>query len=171
MSLGVHRGAPQGKLGALFGVATVQSDANDRTFVFISSSHEDRTWRDRIKVVLASLRSRIRWWDDSRILTGDEWQGEIADAINHTRVALVLLSPHYIASSTAINELRVLTAQAEEDGLRVFPIIVSDCDWQSLDTARFQLWNQGRPLDTLPDHLVGGELERIAAAIADILAE
>jgi hypothetical protein len=40
-----------------------------RPVVFISASHKDADWRDRVKAALEA-DGRTDWWDDSRIRPG-----------------------------------------------------------------------------------------------------
>ena len=54
-----------------------------RTTVFISYSHRDEKWLDRLQVHLKLLErdGRLDRWDDTRIKPGAQWQEEIKGAI------------------------------------------------------------------------------------------
>ena len=75
-----------------------------RPLVFISASHKDTGWRDRLKAAL-EIDDRIQWWDDSRIDPGRRWADEIQEALTRASVAVVLLSPEYLTSRNAMAEL------------------------------------------------------------------
>src|SRR4051794_7341380 len=71
-----------------------------RDQVFISYSHKDGRWLDRLQVYLAPLERRgsIRRWDDTLIAAGQRWEQEIAEALQRTRVAVLMVSADFLAS-------------------------------------------------------------------------
>lgn len=54
-----------------------------RDQVFISYSHRDGRWLERLQIYLAPLerRGRIRRWDDTFITPGQQWEREIGAAL------------------------------------------------------------------------------------------
>jgi TIR domain/Bacterial regulatory proteins, luxR family len=67
--------------------------------VFISYSHRDKDWLQRIHIQLRPLmRNGLAIWDDRCIASGSTWSDEIDRAINRCRVALLLVSPDFLAS-------------------------------------------------------------------------
>jgi hypothetical protein len=54
----------------------------DKPTVFISYSHKDEPWKDRLVIHLRALEQagRITIWDDRRIDGGDKWYNEIEQA-------------------------------------------------------------------------------------------
>ena len=68
--------------------------------VFISYSHADRKWLERLQVHLRPLiRDSIAdIWDDTRIKPGDSWQLEIRKALESASVAVLLISADFLAS-------------------------------------------------------------------------
>ena len=102
--------------------------------VFISYSHKDEEFKDELVTMLAGLQRRgvIDAWQDRRIEAGDEWYQEIQDAMNDCGLAILLVSANFIASSFIQDEeLTRLLQRRIEEGLRVVPIIVKPCMWQS----------------------------------------
>ena len=102
--------------------------------IFISYSHKDETFKDELVTMLAGLRRRgiVDTWQDRRIEAGDEWNSSIQDAMNECDLALLLVSPDYIASRFIQEEEQPkLLQRREEMQLRVIPIIVRPCTWQS----------------------------------------
>jgi hypothetical protein len=65
-----------------------------RTRVFVSYSHRDQQWLERLQVHLVPLSGvyRIEIWDDSRIAPGSKWRSEIQDALDSTLAAVLLVS-------------------------------------------------------------------------------
>lgn len=128
---------------------------SERTTVFISYSHKDKKWLDRLQVHLKPLEREglITRWDDTLIKPGTHWKAEIERALNSARVAVLLVSADFLASDyVRNNELPPLLRRAENEGALVLPLILSPCRFtreQSL--AGFQAVNDpAKPLNTLP---------------------
>ncbi len=138
-----------------------------RPLVFISATHADVDWRDRLKAAIET-DGRADWWDDSRIGPGRRWADEIQEALAGASVGVVLLSNEYLASKQAVVELATLARRASEpDGFALFPIVIHDCPWNRIDELRdVQVWAMGRPLDSLPETVLRNELKAIAADVA-----
>ena len=102
--------------------------------IFISYSHKDKAFKDELVTMLAGLQRRgiVDTWQDRRIEPGDEWNKSIQDAMNECDLALLLVSPDYIASPFIQEEEQPkLLQRLQEMQLRVIPIIVRPCKWQS----------------------------------------
>ena len=107
--------------------------------VFISYSHKDEEFKDDLILMLQGLRRQgiIDPWQDRRIEEGDDWYQEIQDAMNECDLAILLVSQHFIASRFIQDvELPRLLKRRGEHGLRVVPIIVRPCKWQSEPALR-----------------------------------
>ena len=102
--------------------------------LFISYSHKDEEFKDELLTMLAGLQQQdvIDVWQDRQIEEGDEWYQAIQKAMNECDLAILLVSPHFIASRFIRDkELPRLLQRRREQGLRVVPIIVRPCMWQS----------------------------------------
>ena len=87
--------------------------------------------------MLAGLQRRgiVDAWHDRRIEAGDEWYKSIQDAMDDCDIAILLVSPDYLASRfIQEDEQPKLLKRREEMKSRVMPIIIRPCVWQSEQT-------------------------------------
>lgn len=119
--------------------STPMPPATNRTKVFISYAHKDETWRETLRVALAPQERKLllEVWDDRRIGTGDDWRKEIDTALNDCRIAILLVSMHFLASKF-INDVELVSifARHENEGLWIYPILVGPCDWEGEDQLK-----------------------------------
>jgi hypothetical protein len=117
----------------------------ERDQLFISYSHVDREWVERLQTMIRPLvRSHgLRLWDDSQIQPGDKWREEIETALAAAKVALLLVSSDFLASEFVTNsELPQLLTAAEEEGLRILwvPLRPSLVRRTPIGSVRIRLW-------------------------------
>jgi tetratricopeptide (TPR) repeat protein len=105
----------------------------DKPTVFISYSHKDEVWKDRLLPQLKTLQQldRIVVWDDRKIDAGDKWYPEIKEAMEKARVAICLISPNYLASDFCVKEeVPFLLQRCEKEGVILIPILIKPCLWE-----------------------------------------
>src|SRR3954454_12478979 len=122
-----------------------------RTKVFISYSHADKDWLDRVRRHLKPLvrEGNLDCWDDTHIRPGDDWKQEIQNALDTVQIAVLLVSANFFASDFIDeNELPPLLAAAQTKGVRILPVIISASRFARIpNLARFQTVNPpDRPL-------------------------
>jgi len=140
--------------------------------VFISYSHKDRRWLERLQVHLKPLirAGQIDLWDDTRIRPGDQWRQEIERALDAAGIAVMLVSADFLASDFIHNqEIPALLQAAEQRGTRILPVILSHCLFSDSSLGRFQAVNPpDKPLAGLPEQ--ERVLRDLALAIRDKLS-
>lgn len=148
--------------------------AEARRSVFISYSHKDEAWKDRLVTQLRVLEMQglLEVWDDRRIAAGAEWEREIATAINRAAVAILMISADFLTSRFILGqEAPRLLARRQTDGLHVFPLIVKPCPWQLVPwLAPLQARpKDGRPLLAGSDYQIEADLAAIAVEVHALL--
>ena len=143
-----------------------------RTKVFISYSHQDIHWLERLQVHLRPLERKglLERWDDTRIKPGMRWREEIQQALASTKVAVLLVSADFLASDfIAEHELPSLLHAAEQEGALILPVIVGSCLFdKEPDLAQFQTVNEpDQPLNALDEAKQEELLLSVAKAIND----
>jgi hypothetical protein len=109
---------------------------SDRPTIFVSYSHEDEDWKDLVvgHLQVAERQGVFSVWDDRRIGGGGAWREEIDRALEDAEIGVLLISRHFLNSSFIMDhEVRVLLERRKQEGLRLYPILVNDCPWRSVD--------------------------------------
>jgi len=120
----------------------------ERPTVFLSYSHQDETWKERVSRQLRVV-GELEVWDDRRIAVGTDWYPEIEGAIERAQVAVLLISDAFLTSKFILGvEVPRLLQRRQTDGLTVLPVIVRPCAWQTVDwLAKIQCFpKDGRAL-------------------------
>ncbi len=156
--------------------ATGEKPEVSKPVIFISYSHNDEPWKDRLMTQLRvlQLEGRFDIWEDRQIATGDDWYPEIEKGITNASLAIFLISANFLGSNFIRSEEipRLLNRRAKE-GLRVFPIIVTPCPWQRVEwLAKIQVRpKDGKPLASGSEYDVDEILANIALEIDELLRD
>ncbi|MFZ1221530.1 MAG: toll/interleukin-1 receptor domain-containing protein [Chthoniobacterales bacterium] len=150
-----------------------------RSQLFISYSHSNRRWWKVLEEMLAPWRrpllekgveedDKVMLWIDTQLRAGDDWKAEIYAAIDRTKVAVLLVSPVFLASPfIATEELPRLMTAARTAGVRLCWVLLSDCLYEFSPLARLQAAHDiARPLDQLRPPKRARVLKEIATKIA-----
>ena len=151
--------------------STSRAGEVERDQVFVSYSHHDAEWLGYFQTMLKPLtrNRKITLWDDTKIRGGDKWKEEIRKALSAAKVAVLLVSPHFLASDfIAEHELPPLLKAAEEQGVKILWVMVSDCLYRATELSDFQAaHNIAHPLDSLSV----SERNRVLRSVCEQIAE
>ena len=150
-----------------------------RKKIFISYAHaaeENTGWVSRIQTHLHGLThsSDFEVWADTKIEPGQRWQEQIEQAINHTRVAILVLTADFLASKFIREaELPPLLEAADADGAAIFCIYGSDVHLSGIAKRllRYQFVNKGQPLMSLSNAARESVYKKLSQAVEKILAD
>ena len=139
---------------------------NTRDRVFISYSHKDKKWLTRLQVMLKPLirNGSVSVWDDTHIKPGSLWKEEIKKALGRAKVAVLLVSPDFLASDFIVeDELPGLLDNAD---VSVLWVALSACLYRETEIAKYQAINDpSKPLDKLSKPEQNDVLARICDRI------
>ncbi len=138
--------------------------------IFFSYSHKDTVWVERLRMHLqvAQRQGTISLWDDRQIKPGGKWKDEIREVLETTSVAILMISPDYLASDFILGEeVPELLRRRQEEGLVIIPIIVRPCLWHTVDWLRqLQIFpRDARPLESFDDYELDSELVKLVKSI------
>jgi hypothetical protein len=117
--------------------------------IFISYSHKDEEWKNRLESQLNVLKSKgLSTWTFRQIEAGKDWWKETKEALHNAKVAVLLISADFLNSGfIAEKEVPVLLERRLEEGLVVIPIIARPCPWKKIE---WLAGIQARPKDSKP---------------------
>ena len=142
--------------------------------IFISYSHKDEDWKDRLQEQLEvlALEGYFSVWDDRQIEPGDDWFAEIERELNQADVAVMLISASFLRSSfIRTEEIPTLLRRRKQEGIRLIPLILRPCRWQNIKWLKTILggYKDNVALSGLSEHQQEEALSNLAGKIHDIL--
>lgn len=144
-----------------------------RNEVFISYAHEDQTWLAQLQTVLRPLvrNQTVNVWDDTLIEAGQKWEEAIHAALDRARVAVLLVSPDFLASKFVNDEeLPAFLRAATAEGLRILWVPVRSCMFDETPLKDYQATHDpARPLADMTQAEVDRALVVIGKAIKKAL--
>jgi internalin A len=138
----------------------------DRYQAFISYSRHDRRSLDELHAHLDhyALSQAVDYWDDTKIPPGAKWREEIQKALKSAAIAILLVSPEFLASGfIARNELPPLLKAAEEEGVTILCVILRHCLFLDSHLRVFQAIN---PPSTPLSEMSRGRRDAVWASVA-----
>jgi hypothetical protein len=125
-----------------------------RDQVFLSYSHKDAASLHQLETQLRVLEEHCGlevWSDHRRLEVGDQWRQGIEAGLARARVAVLLVSPDFLASDfIRDNELPPLLTAAEREGARIVWVPLRPSLVEKTPIADFQAaWPADRPLSKL----------------------
>ncbi len=142
--------------------------------IFISYSHKDKKWKNRLVTQLEVLNEDLDVWEDRRIQAGGDWYNQIKGAIDTADAAILLISADFLTSPFILREeVPDLFKRREKEEMAIFPLIVSHCAWQQLGwLSSIQARpTGGSPLDGRRKHTADKILSDFAVEIKTILEQ
>ena len=142
-----------------------------RDYIFVSYSHKDKDWLERLRVFFKpfpwgqSYKAGGRLWADPYIQVGDRWRREIADGLRRARIAVLLVSPDFLASDfIASDELPPVLAAGRAGELIIVcvPVRTSNVDLARPELLEYQ-WP--RPHDKALSLLKAAKREEALAQV------
>jgi len=128
------------------GAISLRTMESALALVAVSYSHADTRWRDELRKFLKPLvrQQRLRVWDDTAIDAGEQWRDEIKRTFGAADVAILLVSPDFLASDfVAEHELPLLFDKARRRQGRLL--------WLAVRPSTVKLHPGIEPLQALND--------------------
>ncbi len=134
-------------------MADVSKNKN-RPTVFVSYSHKDKRYLDDELLPYLKqleLNEHIKLWHDQLIGIGEDWYRQIEEELSGAKVAILIVTQNFLASSFCqLEETPVLLQRQREGKLALFPILWEQCLWDDEPwLKRLQMLGGGTPLDQL----------------------
>jgi hypothetical protein len=122
--------------------------------VFISYSHMDAKWLKDLEIHLKPYlrEGSLISWSDEQIVAGSQWLREIKSALAQTKVAVLLVTPDFLASDFIHeHEAGPLLKEAEQGGVRILWVPVRESAYKQTALKNYQaVLDPKKPLATWP---------------------
>ncbi len=146
--------------------------------IFISYSHKDRMWKDRVVTFIECMKRHrnidYETWDDSEIYLSQDWKKTIQQAISKAKVAVLLVSPDSLISKFINDEeVPLLLKRVEKGELALVPVIIRPCPWEVVDwLSRIQLHpSGGKALSHSQDPDIEEHLKQLALEVERLIEQ
>jgi GTPase SAR1 family protein len=128
-------------------------DLGTRDQVFISYSHADHEWCEALlRMLKPKVREdRLSVFVDTMIQPGEPWRVQLETGIASARVAVLLVSDHFLASEfIAAYELQPMLDACARQGLKILWVPLSHCLYNDSELAQYQaVISPEKPLDSM----------------------
>lgn len=140
--------------------------------IFVSYSHEDEVWKDQLLGHLRVLQRQgiVEVWETSALRAGDDWAKELGKVIDQVDIAVLLVSPSFLASDFIVTrEVPALLQRRQKEGLVVLPVLVRPSMWSAIpQIAELQFLNDpSKPLSSASE----AERDKIYASMVQRIAD
>ena len=138
--------------------------------VFISYSRKDHKWLERLKKYLKPLLQEHIWYD-TEISPGEDWREAIETSLEKSQIAILLISPDYLASKWVVEaELPLILKKSQAGKLKVLPLIISPTLISPSYLQTYQAVNSpSEPLSELSESKQEEVFYKLSQAIIDSL--
>jgi hypothetical protein len=104
---------------------------------FVSYAHDDHHAFEEFRACLTPVARafKIKIWADERLLPGDYWRQEIADAIAASQIHILLMSVGFFKSDYIFDHELPAIAARSRDGALTLPVLVEQCYWRLVGDA------------------------------------
>ena len=123
-----------------------------RKQAFISYSHADKEYVDRLRLHLKPLEDKYDFeiWNDDKIKVGDKWKEEIRENLEKSTVVVLVISADFLASDFVMKyEYPEALKMAQAQGTKIVVVIASPCLFDEFEISEFQAVNSSE--ETLLD--------------------
>jgi len=145
------------------------------TRIFVSYSHQDSKYlqTDSLLGHLQGLRKDgVKFWYDHAINAGENWDDKIKAEIGDANIALALVSQMFLNSKYCTNvEVEEFLRRNREEGLIIFPVILSPCDWPRHEWLKSRQFLPGGDKTIEEHYRTPGQRKRIFQTIMESLRE
>ncbi len=138
--------------------------------IFISYSHKDKNWLERLSTALKPLvyGEVVETWDDRNLPPGSNWLDEIDKAIASARIAVLLVSQEFLASSFIHRQELPRLLKRRDRGMGFFWVPLEACLYKFTALKDIQsAWDPSKPLAGLNEAELAAAFTEIATKLVE----
>lgn len=127
----------------------------DKINIFISYSHEDESYKDKLEKHLSILKRNkiIETWHDRKIIPGEEWDKKIKEELENAHIILLLVSVDFLSSNYCYDiEINRAVERHNRGDAILIPVLLRKCDWNETSFSKIQaLPKNAKPVKNFDD--------------------
>lgn len=123
--------------------------------IFISYSHEDESYKDKLEKHLSILKRNkiIETWHDRKIIPGEDWDKKIMEELENAHIILLLVSVDFLSSNYCYDiEIKRAVERHDKGEAILIPVMLRKCDWNDTSFSKIQaLPKNAKPVKNFDD--------------------
>ena len=140
-----------------------------RNQIFISYHPKDEEWLNQLQRFLYPSQRRfgLKVWSEKSVALGEEVQEVIATALESTRLAILLVSIHFLGNDIFEKEVKYLIDQAQKGNIQLLWVLLSECPHEQ--APELSAIQPAFPVSTPLSDLNASEKDAAWKAIVDVI--
>lgn len=148
-------------------------DPANKNRIFVCYARKDKDWVSRIETTLMPVlcKTSCSFWSDEKIEVGSDWRAEVLRTLEASNVAILLVSPEFLASKF-VSEVQLprVIQRTENKSIKLIWIPLRDSLYEEVELRKFHAAiDPTLPLENMSDSEQNSALVKVSRLIMQYL--